>query len=121
QPFHVSEETAKDSNIGRLIASGYHTCSILMRLAADHVLGGENAFGSPGVDDVRFLKPVEPGDELTARITCLSKRELRSKPGVGVMHCNMSLVNGRGEEVIIWDFNVFRRMRSWQASKRGAD
>ena len=61
QAFHLSEETARDTNVGRLIASGYHTCCLMMRMAADDLLGGTNALGSPGVDDVRFLKPVLPG------------------------------------------------------------
>ncbi len=112
QPFHISEETAKDTNIGRLIASGYHTCSILMRMSADAMLGGEMGSGSPGVDDVRFLKPVEPGDVLTGRFECLSKRPLKSRPGIGLMKCALALVNDRGEDVITWQTNVFRRMRN---------
>src|SRR5262245_11997891 len=77
QPFHLSEELAPDSNVGRLIASGYHTCCILMRMAAENLLGGPDAIGSPGVEDVRFLKPVLPGDELTGRCTVLGKRPLK--------------------------------------------
>jgi acyl dehydratase len=110
QPFHLSEEAAKASNVGRLIASGYHTCCILMRMASDGLLGGPNALGSPGLDEVKFLKPVFPGDDLAGRCTCLSKRELKSKPGVGLLHCIMELVNQRGEVVISWDLMVFRRM-----------
>lgn len=110
QPFHLSEEAAKGSNVGRLIASGYHTCCILMRMASDGLLGGPNALGSPGLEEVKFLKPVLPGDELAGRCTCLSKRELKSKPGVGLLHCIMELVNQHGEVVISWDLMVFRRM-----------
>ena len=111
QPFHLSEELARDSNVGRLIASGYHTCCMMMRMAADDLLGGPNALGSPGLDDVRFLKPVFPGDEITARCTTLDKRELKSKPGVGVLHCKLEMLNGRGEIVMSWDMKAFRRMR----------
>lgn len=110
QAFHLSEEAARDTNIGRLIASGYHTCAIMMRMATDDLLGGPNALGSPGLDEVRFLKPVLPGDELTARCTTLDKRELKSKPGVGVVHCLFEMLNGRGEVVITWDVKVFRRI-----------
>ncbi len=111
QPFHLSEEQARDSNVGRLIASGYHTCCMMMRMAADDLLGGPNALGSPGLDDVRFLKPVFPGDEISARCTTLDKRELKSKPGVGMIHCKFEMLNNRGEIVMSWDMKAFRRMR----------
>jgi acyl dehydratase len=111
QSFHLSEETARDTNIGRLIASGYHTCCIMMRLAADDLLGGPGAVGSPGVEEVRFHKPVLPGDELTGRCTTLDKRLLKSKPGIGLVHCQLELINRRGELVISWDVNIFRRRR----------
>ncbi len=111
QPFHLSEEQARDSNVGRLIASGYHTCCMMMRMAADDLLGGPNALGSPGLDDVRFLKPVFPGDEISAHCTTLDKRELKSKPGVGMIHCKLEMLNHRGEIVMSWDMKAFRRMR----------
>ena len=110
QPFHLSEETARDSNVGRLIASGYHTCCIMMRMLADDLIGGPNALGSPGLDEVRFLKPVLPDDELTGRCKVLDKRELKSKPGVGLIHCGLELVNQRGEAVMSWDMKAFRRI-----------
>ena len=109
QAFHLSEEAAKDTNIGRLIASGYHTCCIMMRMAADDLIGGEDALGSPGVEEVKFLKPVLPDDELTARCTTVEKRELKSKPGVGLVHCMFEMSNGRGEVVMSWNVKFFRR------------
>jgi acyl dehydratase len=110
QPFHLSEETAKDTNIGRLIASGYHTCCIMMRMIADDLLGGPDALGSPGLEEVKFLKPVLPDDELTATCTTLEKRELKSKPGVGMVRCLLEMHNGRGETVMSWDMTAFRRL-----------
>lgn len=115
QPFHLSEEAAKDSNVGRLIASGYHTCVIMMRLASDGLLCGAASLGSPGLDEVRFLKPVFPGDELTGRCQVLAKRELKSRPGVGVLHCMLELENNRGETVITWNVKIFRRLRGMGA------
>jgi acyl dehydratase len=112
QPFHLSEETARDSNVGRLIASGYHTCCIMMRMLADDLIGGANALGSPGLDEVRFLKPVFPGDELTARCHVIEKRELKSKPGVGLVHGTLEMTNQRGEVVMTWDMKAFRRIVS---------
>ncbi len=111
QPFHLSEEAARDSNVGRLIASGYHTCCIMMRLLADNLLGGPDALGSPGVDEVKFLKPVLPGDELIGRCSTLDKRPLKSKPGVGIVHLQLELANSRGENVMSWDVKAFRKMR----------
>lgn len=110
QPFHLSEELAKDSNVGRLIASGYHTCCIMMRMLADDLIGGPNALGSPGLEEVKFLKPVLPDDELTGRCKVVEKRELKSKPGVGMIKCLLELHNQRGEAVMSWDMTAFRRI-----------
>ena len=110
QPFHLSEETAKDSNVGRLIASGYHTCCIMMRMLTDDLIGGPDALGSPGVDEVKFLKPVLPDDELKGCCKVLEKRELKSKPGVGLIHGMLELTNQRGETVMSWDMKIFRRL-----------
>ncbi len=116
QPFHLSEEAAKETNIGRLIASGYHTCAMLMRMAVDGPLGGPEALGAPSVEEARFLKPVLPNDTLSARLTVRTKRALKSRPKVGVMHCLMELVNQRDEIVMTWDINIMRRMRGLEPS-----
>jgi len=116
QPFHLSEEKAKDSNIGRLIASGYHTCCIMMRMLADDLIGGPNALGSPGVEEVKFLKPVLPDDELRGRAKVVEKRELKSKPGVGLIKCFLELQNQRGETVMSWDMTAFRRTEGTKAT-----
>lgn len=108
QAFHLSEESARDTNVGRLIASGYHTCCILMRMLADDLIGGPDALGSPGLDEVKFLKPVLPDDELTGLCKTLDKRELKSKPGVGMIHLLLELKNQRGEAVMSWDMKAFR-------------
>ena len=110
QPFHLSEDSARDSNIGRLIASGYHTCALLMRLLVDNVVDSRLSLGSPGIEEVRFLKPVFPGDTLSGRYTCLEKRELKSKPGVGLLRFMFELLNGRGEVVMTWDTALFLRL-----------
>lgn len=120
QPFHLSEETAKDSNIGRLIASGYHTCCIMMRMLTDDLIGGSSALGSPGLDEVRFLKPVLPDDILTGLCTTLDKRELRSKPGVGLLHCKLELMNGGGDAVMSWDMKAFRKIEPVQSGPKAS-
>lgn len=112
QPFHLSEEGAKESIPGRLFASGFHTCGILMKLLATNILGGAGSLGSPGIDEVRFLKPVFPSDVLSARLTCLDKRPMRSRPGVGICKFRHELVKASGELVMTWENSIFLRQRS---------
>ena len=80
QPFHVDEEAAKGSAFGGLIASGWHTAAIFMRLYADAVLSRAESMGSPGVEELRWLKPVRPGDTLSARLTVLDAAPSASRP-----------------------------------------
>lgn len=110
QPFHLSEETAKDTNIGRLIASGYHTCALIMRMMVEDLLDTSVSQGSPGVKEVRFLKPVFPGDTLSCRCTCTEKRPLKSRPGVGLLTLKIELLNQHGELTMEWNTNLFMRM-----------
>lgn len=110
QPFHLSEETARDTNIGRLIASGYHTCALIMRMMVDDLLDSELAQGAPGVKEVRFLKPVFPGDTLSARCTCTAKRPLKSRPEMGILSLKIELLNQREEQVMEWSTSLFMRM-----------
>src|SRR5262245_65071425 len=69
QPFHIDPEAASQSIFGGLIASGWHSASLMMRLIVDHYLAHASSLGSPGVDELRWLKPVRPGDELSIRAT----------------------------------------------------
>lgn len=117
QPFHLSEESAKDSMIGRLCASGWHSCAMLMRMLADDVLAKAAGLGSPGLEEVKWLKPVFPGDELTARYTCTSKRALRSRPGVGLCQMLFEMLNQNGEVVMTWDAAQLLRLRAPEVSQ----
>src|SRR3989337_2576753 len=84
QPFHLSDEAAAKTHFGRLAASGWHSCAMAMGVIARHVVGTEQAgLGSPGVDELRWLKPVYPGDLLTVRGKIVEKTPSRSKPGIG--------------------------------------
>ena len=85
QPFHTDEEAASTTIYGGLIASGWHTVAILMRLMWDAFLADAASLGSPGVDEVRWLKPVRPGDTLRARFTVVEAVPSRSKPDRGVV------------------------------------
>ena len=83
QPFHLDERAAAASIYGGLIASGWHTVCVFMRLFVDGLLNRAAAMGSPGVDELRWLRPVRPGDTLAARLEVLEVRPSRSKPDRG--------------------------------------
>lgn len=100
QPFHVDRAAAERSMFGGLIASGWHTGSILMRLMVDHYLNPETSLGSPGLEEVRWPKPVRPGDTLTGEMRILDKRESRSKPWLGLVVNEGVLRNQHGEVVM---------------------
>jgi len=100
QPFHTDEEAAKRSIYGGLLASGWHTGSLLMRILNDGLLKDTASLGSPGVDELRWLKPVRPGDVLSARMTVLESIPSRSKPGRGLIRSLMELRNQHGEVVV---------------------
>jgi acyl dehydratase len=100
QPFHVDEEAAKRSPYGGLIASGWQTCAAAMRMCCDAYLLDAASVGSPGVENVRWVKPVRPGDTLKVRLEVLEARELKSKPGVGLVKNRWQLFNQDGEEVM---------------------
>jgi acyl dehydratase len=100
QPFHTDEEAAKRSIYGGLLASGWHTGSLLMRILNDGLLKDTASLGSPGVDELRWLKPVRPGDVLSARMTVLESIPSRSKPDRGLIRSLMELRNQHNEIVL---------------------
>ena len=110
QSFHVDAEAAKSSLFGDLVASGWHVASKLMRLFVDNYLDSRTALGSPGLDEIRWLKPVRPGDTLTAWVECASKVPSRSRPTMGVIHEHWSATNQKGELVMTMKgINMVRR------------
>jgi acyl dehydratase len=100
QPFHLDEAAAAASIYGGLIASGWHTVCVFMRLFADGPLLRAAALGSPGVDELRWLRPVRPGDTLDARLEILEVRPSRSKPDRGSVRARSVLTNQDGAEVL---------------------
>lgn len=100
QPMHMDEAAGKASILGGLSASGWHTCSMFMRLMCDGFLLDSTSQGSPGLDYVRWKKPVLAGDTLTGKSTVLAKRESKSKPGLGFVTVKSELSNQRGETVL---------------------
>ena len=99
QPFHVDKEAAAKSIYGGLISSGWMTCSIMMRLLVLSTTGKSASMGSPGVDEIRWLKPVYAGDTLTAVLKVLDTRPSQSKPDRGVVHTQWEATNQHGELV----------------------
>jgi len=101
QPFHLSDEAAARTYFGRLAASGWHTCAMTMAVIVRHLLKDEQAgLGSPGVDELRWLKPVHPGDRLTVRGMVVDKTPSRSKPHIGTIRTRTIVSNQDGVDVM---------------------
>lgn len=100
QPFHLDEQAANASLLGGLSASGWHSCAIAMRLMCDGYLLRSTSQGSPGIDELRWLKPVRPGDAVSLRMTVLEARPMRSKPHLGLVQSQWELRNQRDELVL---------------------
>jgi len=110
QPFHVDPDAARRSIFGGLIASGWHTCALMMRLSVEANRREEAAAtGSPGLDSCRWLKPVRPGDTLTGRTEVLETWPSKSKPS-GFIRRRVEMVNQQGEVVVaIVGITMYRR------------
>ena len=100
QVFHTDPEAARETMFGGLIASGWYTASIMMRLCVDHYLSTQASLGLPGVDELRWLKPVRPGDELSVRVTILETKRSRSKPDRGVVRTFIGVLNQQNDVVM---------------------
>ena len=100
QPMHLDEEAARSTMLGGLGASGWHTCAILMKMIADGLLLDAASMGAPGIDEVKWLKPVRPGDSLTVRGSIVSTRASQSKPDRGFVNFLWEVFNDRGEKVM---------------------
>lgn len=100
QPFHLDEEAGRQSLFGGLCASGWQTCALAMRLTVDNFLRHSASKGSPGLESLRWLKPVYPGDVLTLRHVILDSRPLRKRPDTGMVRSRWEMFNQRGEQVL---------------------
>jgi acyl dehydratase len=111
QPMHTDEEAAKATLVGGLCASGWHTCALMMRMLCDGLINRMAGLGSPGVDEVRWRKPVRPGVMLSVRYTAQEKRILASRPDVGMSKVLIELVDDAGEVLCTWLTNQLTRVR----------
>ena len=119
QSFHTDPVAAQHSSFGGLVASGWMTGAIMMRLMCDHFIAPASAMGSPGLDQLRWLRPVRPGDRLRARVTVLGLHRSRNKPDRGVLHLRQEMLTGNGERVM--DLESRAMMRCRDAAPASAD
>jgi acyl dehydratase len=110
QPIHTDPEWARTGPFGGLIASGWHTAAITMRLLVDQYLPPAASLASPGIDELRWLRPVRPGDELRVRVTVIEARPSRSKPDRGLLRSRIEVLEGGGSAVMtMTGLNLIRR------------
>jgi acyl dehydratase len=118
QPFHLDEEAARQSLFGGLVASGWMTAGLTMRLMCESYLLNSSSLGSPGLESLRWLKPVRPGDRLRMRMTVLDRRPMNSRPDVGLVLARMDTLNQRDEVVMTMEgWGMYRRRPETDALK----
>jgi acyl dehydratase len=99
QPMHLDEVAASATILGGLGASGWHTCCLLMRIIADGFLFDSTSIGSPGIEDMRWLKPLRPGTQIRVRATVLESRPSKSRPDMGLIKFRYEVLDGAGESL----------------------
>jgi acyl dehydratase len=110
QPFHVDELAGRRSIFGNLCASGWHTCALAMKLTVENFLNESSSMGSPGLENLRWLKPVYPGDTLTLKHSITESRPLRKRPDTGLVRALWEMYNQNGEKVMQMEgYGMFRR------------
>jgi acyl dehydratase len=120
QPFHLSDEAAAQTHFGRISASGWHSCAMTMRMLVDNMSTVQQAgLGSPGIDNLRWLKPVYPGDTLRCETEVIEKRRSRSKPTMGLFKSRVQVFNQDDEAVLEMVSNGLIRVRHPEAPMEG--
>jgi acyl dehydratase len=112
QPMHVDPAAAAKGQFGGLIASGWHTVAVMMRLLADNFLSRVASIASPGIDELRWLRPVRPGDALRIRVSVLATERSRSRPDRGMVRTLVEVINQRNEPVMSLKAMNLMRCRS---------
>lgn len=115
QPFHVDEDAGRNSLFGKLCASGWHTVAVTMRMMCDEYLLESASLGSPGVENLKWLKPVFADDTLRVRLEVIEARPMASKPHVGLVRSRWEVLNQRGETVLTMEgWGMFGRRPAHQ-------
>jgi len=110
QPFHLDDEAAQASVFGALCASGWHTCSMAMRLIVTNFLHQAASLGSPGLENIKWLKPVLPGDTLRLEHSIIETRPMSKRPDVGLLRTEWNMFNQHGDKVLHMEgWGMFRR------------
>jgi acyl dehydratase len=112
QPFHLDERAAAETMLGGLAASGWHTCALFMRMVALGWLNDSASMGSPGIDTLKWRRPVRPGDTLSGRSIVLGARPSGSRPDRGFIQMRHEVVNGRDEVVLLIEHSIMIRRRA---------
>lgn len=107
QPMHLDDEAAEKSMLKGLSGSGWHICAVMMRMIYDGFLHESSSLGAPGVDEVRWVRPMRPDDQLTIKLTCFEKRESKSRPQVGIVSHHLEMTNAKGEVVLTSSYSGF--------------
>jgi len=110
QPFHLDEEAGRATPFGGLVASGWHTCALFMRMMVDGLLSKAASLGSPGLDELRWLRPVRPGQRLSGRVTIMEVKPSTSKPDRGAVLTLSEMFDDDGQPVL--------QMKSWLMLRR---
>jgi acyl dehydratase len=112
QPMHLDEVAARETMLGGLSASGWYLCCILMRMCVDAFVGRSSSMGAPGVEEVRWILPVRPDDELSLRATVLDTRTSKSRPEMGFVRFQFELFDARGQRVMTLTTSLMLALRT---------
>jgi len=119
QPMHLDEEAAKRSMLGGLSGSGWHLCAIMMRMMFDGFIGRTASLGSPGVNELRWLAPLRPGDDLTLDVDVAEARVSKSRPETGIVTFKCSVRNAVGQQLSDWVSPIIVRRRDSATEQAG--
>jgi len=117
QPMHLDEEAASRSMLKGLSGSGWHLCSIIMRMMFDGFIGRTASLGSPGVNELRWLAPLRPGDELMLDVDVAEARISRSRPATGIVTFKVTARNATGQALCEWVSSIMVRRRTEAAAE----
>jgi acyl dehydratase len=115
QPMHLDEEAARLSMLRGLSASGWHLCALMMRMLCDGFVLRMDSMGGPGIDELNWLAPLRPGDDITIDVHVLDKRVSRNRPELGIVNLRAEIRNASGQKLLEakWPFMIGRRDTSW--------
>jgi acyl dehydratase len=116
QPMHLDEEAARNSILGGLAASGWHTCCLMMRMACDSFVLDSSSMGAPGVDEVKWIKPLRPSTHIRLRTTVLETRVSNSRPEMGFVKALMEVLGDDGEQVMTLTISMIMGRRAADAA-----